>query len=146
MEYRKRRRNFGGVIIIAIDERTGDFVLVIDPTKPWPRYVKFPGGGIKAKDRDWNYPDDDIRMAETAARREAFGETGLRTLRIAKTFKHAGQYVCVALGDFSELIAFGNDQERVLRMSLEEIYALGDAFMPSHRPYLEEALAFLYST
>jgi len=55
----------GAVIVAVICE--GDAVLVREPGKPLPTYVKFPGGVIKVGE-----------TPEQAARREVFEETGIQ--------------------------------------------------------------------
>ena len=88
----EKHSRLGGVIIVPIDDRTGGFVLVTDPSKSKPHYLKFPGGKIKPTDAS----------PEAAAARELWEETTL----VAKNLIHFGvgsnstQYLFLALVDF----------------------------------------------
>lgn len=150
--------NPGAVVIVAIDEKTGRFALVIDRQKPEPHYWKFPGGKIELKDKHPVKSFDDHLAADHAAPRELEEETGLACEREGGRFKlftpfRLGTtekrthtvYEYVYLADFSTLAALGDEGETVRAFSLEQIRVLqqkGAFFLP-HEALLEKALRFI---
>lgn len=140
--YEKSGKDRGAVIIVPVDEKTGRIVLVMEPSKPEPHYWKFPGGGIDPEDIDRQCPDDDLRAAFIAARREAKEETDLtvEVMRIATIAKRTHTvYVFMGLGDVRELQKMGPEGEIPRAFSLEQIRTLTN-FMSSHRPILDIAI------
>lgn len=137
--------NGGAAVVAVIDEKTGQFALVLDRTKPEPHYWKFPGGKVDPEDLVPEKPFDDQLAADNAARREVREETGLnaQVMRLGKIDKKTHvQYLYVGLANFAELAATGDEGEVVKSFSLGQIRQL-ENFFPNHIPLLNMTLAKL---
>jgi|GEM_PF-5036950 len=130
------RGDFGGVVVVVIEERTGRLALVYEETMPPPIYWKFPGGGIESSDSD---PIE-------AGRREVFEETGLDIPRenFILLRRNKRQWIYLALAR-----SFRNMRpERGMKVeafSAGTITSMqkGGTFLPSHSDIMRDVVRFL---
>lgn len=138
-----RPSDLGSSVVVVIDEKTSNFVLIREITKPPPIFWKFPGGKIKREDFSKDPKNSDL-AAKMAAIREVKEETGLevKVVPVGKIRKRE-HYLYIFAGlakidDRTELRS-ENPAEEVRIFSLEEIRNCGE-FLPQHKPILDSAI------
>lgn len=142
MSKNQPENNRGVVFVAPFDEKTGDVVLVMDPSKPIPLYWKFPGGWIEEGDVNLEHPDDNQLAADNAAIRETEKKTGLKVqvmrLGIMSRKTHI-VYLYIGLANFDQLVKEGEEGEIPNSFSIEGIRTLKN-LMPGLRAILQMAI------